>query len=218
MSGDARAHSVALALRGRCPFCAEVTSAPGVLSSRPCAVCGGAFESPEFADRVLADMGRSSTERFWLVLAGTLLLSSATCVPGAGALVSVLGTFAAFVAVRILVVNPALALMSSTRRRIANWTVRLSLALVLALTSILLVAPGASLIGSAFALTTAWWVSRAYMMWQLRREQRSAPVKGPEYALLLGVLSVLFSAFLLVSLSIAFIWEMLSGIYSWVAG
>ncbi|MEZ4247666.1 MAG: hypothetical protein R3B99_05445 [Polyangiales bacterium] len=51
-------HGVAPALRGRCPFCAEVTARPGILPGTPCDVCGGVFtEDQRFGERVVSEMG-----------------------------------------------------------------------------------------------------------------------------------------------------------------
>lgn len=212
-----RTHGMALALRGRCPFCAEVTTAPSVLSGAPCTVCGGAFDDPSFADFLLEDMARLSKDRFVLLLGIALGLSLASCVPGIGWLISFCGTFGAFMGFRILVVNPALALMSKSRRRVANWTVRLILASVLALMSMLLVTPGASLLASGIAVAVAWWSARAYILWQLRRERAGLPVQGSEYGILIGLLGALLVAFLIVASLLAWAAWVITGVMEFLS-
>ncbi|MCB9602337.1 MAG: hypothetical protein H6722_17355 [Sandaracinus sp.] len=207
-------HGVALALRGRCPFCAEVTAKPGILSGTPCDVCGGAFtEDERFGERVVSEMEALTRERFGTVLAtATLAAALAGTVPFLG----LVANLVALVVFRLWVVGPCLSLLAGTRRLVARWTLRLGTAWLLALTGLLLAIPCAAFVQTALVVGVVWWSGRAYLLWQLRRERAREPVAIGEWLLLGGVVAaMLFAIGVVLSLATT-IYGFLSDLGEWM--
>jgi len=210
LSPVVRAHALALALRGRCPFCAEVTRAPGILGGTPCPVCAGRFEDEAFADRLLAEMRRVSGERFWILLAGVTLFGLSGCVLGPFALVAAVLGWLAF---RAWVVQPALMLMGGARRFVAGWTLRMLFAFLLALaTAVCATVPPLGAFGAPVTFAVAWWGVRAYVLWQLGQERRRQRVGVWEYALLAALALAVVGSALLALMAAYAVWELVSSI------
>ncbi len=186
-------HGLALALRGRCPFCAEVTSSPGVLRSEPCDVCGGVFPNQKFGETVQAELAALTKERFWIVLGMALLVSViVTPLP----MLSLLPQIGALIAFRFWVANPCLSLTSGKRRFVARWTLRLTTTWLLALGSLALFMPCAASVETVLLITLLWQVGRIYCLWQVGREREGTPVGSGEWLLLFASLFVmLFGVF-----------------------
>ncbi len=206
-------HGVALALRGRCAFCAEVTERPGILSGTPCDVCGGAFtEDAAFGARVVSEMEVLTRERFGTVLAtATLVAALAGTVP----LLGLVANLVALIVFRLWVVGPCLALLAGTRRLVARWTLRLATAWLLALTGLLLAIPCAAFVQTALVVGVVWWSGRAYLLWQLRREQARVPVAPLEWLLLAGVVAAMLLAIGLVLSLVTTVYGFVDGLLSW---
>jgi hypothetical protein len=207
-------HGIALALRGRCPFCAEVTARPGILSGTPCDVCGGAFtEDQRFGERVVAEMEALTGERFGTVLATAVLAAAlAGTVPFLGLIANVV----ALIVFRLWVVGPCLALLSGTRRLVARWTLRLGTAWLLALTGLFLAIPCAAFLQTAIVVGAIWGSGRAYLLWQLRRERAHEPVAVGEWLLLGGVVAAMLLAIGLVISLATTVYGFVDGMFDWV--
>lgn len=206
-------HGIALALRGRCPFCAEVTARPGILSGTPCDVCGGAFTDDErFGERVVSEMEALTRERFGTVLAtATLAAALAGTVPFLG----LVANLVALIVFRLWVVGPCLSLLSGTRRHVVRWTLRLGTAWLLAITGLFLAIPCAAFLQTAFVVGTVWWSGRAYLLWQLRRERAREPIALGEWLLLGGVIAAMLLAIGLVLSLATTVYGFVDGLLSW---
>ena len=182
-------HGLALALRGRCPFCAEVTGSPGILSGAPCDVCGGAYPEDGFGARVRGGLAAMSMERFWLVLG---LTTGVSVLAAPLSLLALLPQLGALIAFRVWVVGPCLALLAGRRRRVARWTLRLMTTWILTLGSLALFFPCAAPIETALMVSAVWLAGRRYLMWQLAREEAREPIAGVEWLLLLLAAGLVF--------------------------
>lgn len=195
-------HGLALALVGRCPFCAEVTSRPGVLRSRPCDVCGGRLPPGEegFGPRVMEELRALTRERFWIVLGIAMLVSVLTQpMP----LLSLAPQILALVAFRMFVSQPCLSLVSGTRRFVANWTLRMTAAWTISIGSLLLLVPCAAALETFIVITLFWQAGRRYCLWQLERERDGVAVAAWEWGVLVASFAVmLFGVFLAIGLAV----------------
>lgn len=207
-------HGLALALRGRCPFCAEVTASPGILSGHPCEVCGGAFRDDDrFGERVLAEMRGVTRERFGTVLGAAVLVAM---LAGPFPFLAIVAQIVALVLFRLWVVGPCLALLAGRRRFVARWTLRLGTACWLAFSGLLLAVPCASFVQTAILVGVVWWAGRAYLLAQLERERVRSPVALGEWLVLAGVAFAMVAGVAVVLMVVTTIWSLYSGLLEWM--
>lgn len=217
-------HGLALALGGRCPSCAEISPDAGVLSLRPCVVCGGVFATPQIADALVDEYAARSRERLALHL---VALGAAGLVLGFVPLLGAACLAVGFVFFQLRVVTPALALFSRKRRAVARWTLRLLTATLgvlsaIGLTIASLAGVGGLLtsIGAPLTLGVTWLASRTYLLVQLRRERAGTPVAGGEIALLVTSLAVLVlaavAAVALVALAASLVQMAIAKVQGWL--
>ncbi|MBX3249774.1 MAG: hypothetical protein KF901_21535 [Myxococcales bacterium] len=207
-------HGLALALRGRCPFCAEVTASPGILSGQPCDVCGGAFRDDDrFGERVIEEMRALTRERFGTVLGVAVLVAA---LAGPFPFLAIAAQIVALVLFRLWVVGPCLALLAGRRRFVARWTLRLGTAFWLSVSGLLLVVPCASFVQTALLVGVVWWAGRAYLLAQLARERAGIPIALGEWLALFGVASAMLGGVALFLMLVTTIWNMYSGLLAWM--
>jgi len=153
---------------------------------------------------VLSEYRERSGQHVAALLGLTAVLALALgCVPLLGFLPLVLGV----IAMRVIVVSPALFLMSRGRRLVSRWTLRLLVAATLAIGGVVIALvmsiPGLNAVAGSLwtvlVLGLAWWASRSYLLWQLGRERAGTPVGTAEVLVLAGTLTmaVLFSVALI---------------------
>lgn len=190
---------LALALAGRCPFCAEVSPRPGTVSGEPCVLCGGMVEDRAFVERVLE--AHRSRSLAWLGVA-LVALGVATLLLSVVPFSNLIALPIALLVLRARIVAPPLALMRPSRRFVSRWTLRLFTALAVTFnTAFLVPLPWVGAFMSPALLATTTWVSRGYVLAQLERERDGAPVGVFEWGLLAGTASAaLLSALVVVLL------------------
>ena len=186
-------HGLALALGGRCPLCAELADDVGVLARRPCSTCGGTFATTELAARIADEYTARSRERLYIHL---VVLALAGLVLGFVPLLGAATLAVGFLFFQLRVVTPALALLSRRRRLVARWTMRLFTATVgvvsglgVTIASLAGIGGWVTALVAPLTLGVTWTSARAYLVWQLRREQERAPIAGLEVALLVSAVA-----------------------------
>jgi hypothetical protein len=193
LSMDAAAresHELALLLDGRCRRCAEPIPGGTALGGRPCPFCAEqtlptAEERGALSELFAARAGA----RLWVAL---VVLAAATLLTGWLPLVASLLLAGGLVWIRATIVGPTTRLFGAPRRVVSRWTLRLTAAVFVGLSLIVLelltlvpvAGAAAKLVLVPSQVAFAGWFARSYLAWQARQESAGRPVAAWEWVVL----------------------------------
>lgn len=193
-------HRLALLLEGRCPSCAERLPGGVALEGGQCPRCDTSTRTPDEARGALEDWyARRTSARMWVAV---VLVGAGAFLTGMLPLVASLLVLAGLAWIRFTIIVPGTRLLSTGRRIVSQWTLRLGggafaagcFIVIEALTLLSFLGMPLKAAIAAVQVAFAAWFSRRYLAWQTRREAARAGVAAWEWALVLGAAAALVLA------------------------
>lgn len=182
-------------MRGRCPACAELAPVATLLRNADCPRCGANLShlDPHATQALDVLEARVRRQQMGVSLGAGVAIFLIGWVPVLPALVYL----AAYLWLRLGVLNPLSQFLSRPRRLVTRWTGRLMLSLTLVLlllaSMVLSLLPPLAMVGNGgLVVLKVWAGTRAlieYVHWQIRREQAGVPVSHLEWLPIIGGLT-----------------------------
>ena len=190
-------HGHALALKSRCPSCAELLNHRALFQGAPCVQCGVTLAQRGFeASRFMQGMKRRGNKHL-AILAGVLALSN--LIIGWFPLLSSIMALLAAAWIRVGILYPMTIGLSPQRRLLTRFTARALVGLFLMSTflisELLTLTPCVGVIGKAaigvIQVFCMAWIVTGYANWQIRRSTSRATPALWEWSILLAIIASL---------------------------